>query len=34
MAMNYALRPGTTQKVSPSGSSVATSTHLVHKLNM
>jgi len=25
MAMNYALRPGTTQKVSPSGSSVATS---------
>ena len=26
MAMNYALRPGTTQKVSPSGSSAATAT--------
>jgi len=25
MAMNYALRPGTTQKLSPSGSSVASS---------
>jgi hypothetical protein len=35
MAMNYALRPGTTQKVSPSGSSAATcKLHLVHKLNM
>jgi len=26
MSFNYALRPGTTQKISPSGSSVATST--------
>ena len=26
MAFNYALKPGTTQKVSPSGSSAATAT--------
>jgi methylmalonyl-CoA mutase cobalamin-binding subunit len=26
MSFNYGLRPGTTQKLSPSGSSVATST--------